>query len=133
MADFQVTGFVNTIKYLENTCIIYVDEFKKGYKKHNGEIIEDKMLTWRCLCKPNSREYISRHFNNGMLVTIKGELLPYALAHEKMIDGYTVLTQTINMASYPRSFAKKEARMIKESQVHASGTPDLEDYITPDF
>lgn len=133
MASIQVTGFINTIKYLQTSVLVFVDEFYKGYKKGNGEIVEDKYLTWKIIFKNGLRNYINNHFNNGMLVTIKGEAFPYAIEKETIVDGYSFVGQTINMASYPRSSVKQEQRMIKESQLHQIGEPDLEAYNEPDF
>lgn len=133
MADFTVTGFINTIKYLPDAVFVFIDEFKKGYKKPNGEIVEDKYFSWKCVFKSYFKKYINEHFSTGMLVQIKGEVIPYSIEHEKIIDGYSVLSQTINMASYPKQSVKQENHMIKESQMHDSETPNLEDYNKPDF
>jgi hypothetical protein len=59
--------------------------------------------------------------------------LPYALEHSKMVDGYTVLGQTINLYSYPRQSVKYEKKAIKDSALHSSEQPDLNDYNQPDF
>ena len=133
MASFEVTGFINTIKYLPDHCLVFIDEFKKGYKKKDGSRIDDRYITWKCIFKPYFRGYIVNHFNNGMLVQVKGEVMPYAIDHEKVIDGYSVIGQTINLASFPKSMIKQEAKMIKDSQMHASETPDLEGFNSPDF
>ena len=42
MNRFIVQGFINTIKYLPDACVVHIDDFKKGYKKPNGEIVDDK-------------------------------------------------------------------------------------------
>lgn len=133
MADIQVTGFINNIKYLPNAVIIHVDEFHKGYKKPNGDIVDDKYLSWKVIFKNGLRNYINNHFNTGMLVTIKGEAFPYAIEKEKLIDGYSFVGQTLNIASYPRSSVKQEQRMMKESQLHSTGVPNLDAYNEPDF
>ena len=49
MADFTVTGFINTVKYLPDAALVFIDEFKRGYKKPNGETVEDKYLSWKCV------------------------------------------------------------------------------------
>lgn len=133
MADFTVTGFINTVKYLPNAALVFIDEFKRGYKKTNGETVEDKYLSWKCVFKPYFKKFINEHFSNGMLVQVKGEILPYAIQHQNIVDGYSVLGQTINLASFPRASVKQENKMIKESQMHDTATPNLEDYNKPDF
>lgn len=133
MASFQVTGFVNTIKYLPDALLVYVDEYKRGYKKQDGTIVDDKYLSWKCIFKQGFAKYINKHFGDGMLVEVKGEIMPYAIEKDKLIDGYSVIAQTINIASYPKSAIKREIKMIKDSQSNADETPDLESFITPDF
>lgn len=113
--------------------MVYVSEFKKGYKKSNGEIVDDKYEKWKILFKQGLVNYINNHFNIGMVVEIKGEVLPYAVNHGTIMDGYSVLGQTINMFSFPRANALHELGMIKESQLHGEGTPDLDEYNKPDF
>ena len=133
MADFTVTGFINTVKYLPDAALVFIDEFKRGYKKSNGETVDDKYLSWKCVFKPYFKKYINEHFSNGMLVQVKGEILPYAIQNQNIVEGYSVLGQTINLASFPRASVKQENKMIKESQMHDSATPNLEDYNKPDF
>lgn len=133
MADFTVTGFINTIKYLPESCLVFIDEYKKGFRKANGEIVDDKYMSWKCIFKPYFKKYINEHFSNGMLVQVKGDILPYAIEKEHIVDGYSVIGQTINMASYPRASVKQEQRMQKESQLHGDGTPDLDGFNQPDF
>lgn len=133
MADFTVIGFINTIKYLQDSVLVFVDEFKKGYKKNNGEIVEDKYFSWKCVFKPYFKKYVNEHFSNGMLVQIKGEIIPYAIQNKSITDGYSVLGQTINLYSYPRGSVKQEQRMIKESQMYDTETPNLDEYNKPDF
>ena len=133
MADFTVTGYINTRKYLPDSCLVFIDEFRRGYKKPNGEIVDDKYLSWKCIFKPYFKKFINDHFNQGMLVQIKGDVLPYSVDKEKNVDGYSVIGQTINLASYPRASVKQENRMIKDSQLHGSITPDLDGHNKPDF
>ena len=133
MASFQLTGFINTIKYLPDAILVYVDEYKRGYKKQDGTIVDDKYLSWKCIFKQGFAKYINKHFGDGMLVEVKGEIMPYAIEKDKLIDGYSVIAQTINVASYPKSAIKREIKMIKDSQSNADETPDLESFITPDF
>lgn len=133
MADIQVTGFILQIKYLPDAVLLFIDEYKKGYKKPNGDIVEDKYLSWKIIFKNGLRNYINKFFNNGMLVTVKGEVFPYAIEKEKLIDGYSFVGQTLNIASYPRASVKQEQRMMKESQLHSTGVPNLDAYNEPDF
>lgn len=133
MAAFQLIGFINTIKYLPDALLVFVDEYKRGYKKQDGTIVSEKYMTWKCIFKPYFKKYVSEHFGDGMLVEIKGDILPYAIEKDKLIEGYSVIGQTINMASYPKSTVKREIKMIKDSQSSADEIPDLESYIEPDF
>lgn len=133
MASFESIGFINAIKYLQDSVIVYMDEYHKGYKKSNGEIVDDKYVSFKTIWKPYFKNYISKHFGEGMLVQVKGEILPYALEHSKMVDGYTVLGQTINLYSYPRQSVKYEKKAIKDSALHSNEAPDLDDYNQPDF
>ena len=133
MASFGCIGFIDTIKYLPDACLVFLSEFRKGYRKKDGTIVDDKYLSWKCVFKPYFKKYISDHFGNGMLVEVKGEVLPYAIEHEKLIDGYSVIGQCINLTSYPRSSAKQEIRMMKESQETDGEKPNLESFNQPDF
>lgn len=133
MADFTVIGYINNIKYLQDSCLVFLDEFRKGFRKKDGTIVDDKYLSWKCIFKPYFKKYINEQFNQGMLVQVKGEIMPYAIEKEHLVDGYSVIGQTINVASYPRASVKQEAKMIKDSQMHASETPDLEGFNSPDF
>ena len=135
MANITIIGFVDNIKYLPNQggCFVFVSEFKKGYKKSNGEVVDDKYLSWKVIFKQGLVKYINNHFNRGMLVEIKGEVLPYSIEHEKIVDGYSVIGQTLNMCSFPRSQMRSEEKMIKESQNTFDEKPDLEGYNKDDF
>ena len=133
MADFTVIGYINNIKYLQDSCLVFLDEFRKGFRKKDGTIVDDKYLSWKCIFKTYFKKYINEQFNKGMLVQVKGEIMPYAIEKEHLVDGYSVIGQTINVASYPRASVKQEAKMIKDSQMHASETPDLEGFNAPDF
>ena len=75
MADFTVLGHISTIKYLPESILIYVDEYKKGYRKADGEVVDDKVLSWRCIFSGNAskRNYITKYFSRGSLVQVKGE------------------------------------------------------------
>lgn len=133
MASFEVIGLVNMIKYMPDHCLVFIDEFKKGYKKQDGTRVDDRYISWKCIFKPYFKKYINEHFSNGMLVQVKGEVMPYAIDHDKLVEGYSVIGQTINMASYPKSMLKQERRMIKESLENSDERPNLKDHLTPDF
>ena len=135
MASFSVIGFIDTIKYLPNQggCFVFVSEFKKGYKKSNGEVVDDKYLSWKIIFKQGLVKYINNHFNNGMLVEIKGEVFPYAIDKETIVQGYSVIGQCMNLASYPRSTVKMEQNLVKESLLHGSEIPNIDEYKKPDF
>ena len=135
MAAIDIIGFVDTIKYLPNNggCFVFVSEFKKGFKKANGDIVDDKYLSWKVIFKQGLVNYINNHFSNGMLVEIKGDVLPYAIDKDAIVQGYSVIGQTMNLFSFPRSSVRQEQKMIKESQMHATAIPDLDLHNQPDF
>ena len=68
-----------------------------------------------------------------MIVEVKGDALPYAIEHEKLVEGYSVIGQTLNLFSIPRTSLRQEQRMIKESQLHSAETPNLTEYQEEDF
>lgn len=133
MASFSVIGFVETIKLLQDSCILYLSEFKKGFKKGDGTVVDDRYMSWKIIFKGYFKKYLTEHFNKGMLVEVKGEVAPYAVDHEKTIDGYSVIGQTCNLFSYPRYFVKSEMKMIKDGENSDMGQPNLDDFIKPDF
>lgn len=136
MADIQILGFIRNVKYLHDSCIVFIDEYKSGYKRANGEQVDEKFLSWRCIFANYFKKFLSQHFGDGMLVSVKGEVLPYALEHGKAIDGYSVMGQTINRASYPRASARAEMKMVKESgefMESRNDVPDVEGYNQSDF
>lgn len=135
MADIQILGHISNIKFLPDSIIIIVDENKNGYVKPNGERVDSKVFSWKCIFSGNEskRNYINRYFARGMLVQVKGEIVPYAVEHGELVEGYSVFIQTINRASYPTTLIKQEKRMIAESQMNSSEQPDLESYNKPDF
>ena len=73
MADFTVIGYINTIKYLPDSCLVFIDEFKRGYRKQDGTMVDDKYMSWKCIFKPYFKKFINDHFNQGMLVQVKGD------------------------------------------------------------
>ena len=133
MNRFIVQGFINTIKYLPDACVVYIDDFKKGYKKPNGEIVDDKYFSWKVIFKGYFKKYINEHFSNGMLVEIDAEMYPYAIQNGKLIEGYSCLGKSIDISTYPRYNVKQENKMIKESMDGICEQPDLESFNQPDF
>ena len=133
MAAFSVIGFIDAVKILPDSCILFLSEYKKGYRKSDGTIVDDKYVSWKVIYKGYFIKYITSHFGKGMLVEVKGEVLPYAIEHGQAVEGVSVIGQTCNMYSYPRYNAKQELKMIKESQAVSNELPNLEDFNTPDF
>lgn len=135
MADFQVLGHITNIKYQQDCVLIFVEERKKGYRKQDGVVVDDKLLSWKCIFSGNEKKrgFINKFFNIGSLVTVKGEILPYAIEHGEMVDGNSVLVQTINLTAYPTRGLRKEMKMIKESQEQSDEPPDLDSFNQPDF
>lgn len=135
MADIQILGHISNIKFQQECILIFVDERKRGYKKQDGTIVDDKILSWKCIFSGNEKKrvYINKFFNTGMLVQVKGEVLPYAIEQGSMIDGYSVFIQTINVAAYPSNNLRMEKKMIKESQMSSNELPDLDRFNEPDF
>ena len=135
MANITIIGTIDNIKYLPNGggCLVFLSEYKRGYKKPNGEIVEDKYLSWKCIFKQGLVNYVNNHFGNGMVVEVKGEVLPYAIERETIVNGYSVIAQTLNLFSFPRTMLRQEQRMVKDSQLHGSVMPDIDEYNKPDF
>ena len=133
MAAFSVIGFIDAVKILPDSCILFLSEYKKGYRKTDGTIVDDKYVSWKIIYKGYFIKYITSHFGKGMLVEVKGEVLPYAIEHGQAVEGVSVIGQTCNLYSYPRYNAKQELKMIKESQAVSNELPDLDDFNKPDF
>ena len=136
MASFLCNGFIERISYLPNQggCIVYLSEFKKGFRKKDGTVVDDRYLPWKVMFRQTMSKYIGDHFHDGMLVEVKGEVLPYAIEHEQVIEsGYSVLGQCINVTAYPRYTAKREQTLIKSTQKMDEETPDVEGFNQPDF
>lgn len=134
MADIQILGVIEGIRYTDTCVIVTASERKSGYKKQDGTIVKEELLSFRVIFKPYFKKYIAEHFSANMLVKIKGTMLPYAKDHEgNTIDGFTLLGQTIDIAAYQTANLRRERRMIKESQEHMEGMPDLDNYNQPDF
>lgn len=135
MADYSILGHIANIKYLPESIVIWVDEVKRGYRKSNGEKIDDRVLTWKCIFSGNEskRNYVNKFFNRGSLVQVKGEILPYEVEQGQETKGYTVFIQTMNLAAYPRTNIKKEKMMQKESMDGLKETPNVDEFMQDDF
>ena len=133
MAAFSVIGFIDAVKILPDSCILFLSEYKKGYKKSDGTTIDDKYHSWKVIFKGYFIKYLTTHFGKGMLVEVKGDIVPYAVEHGEITEGYSIMGQTCNMYSYPRYSVKQENKMIKESMDGTYEQPDLESYNQPDF
>ena len=133
MASWQCIGFVDAIKVLPDSCILFLSEYKKGYKKSDGTIVEDKYHSWKVIFKGYFIKYLTTHFGKGMLVEVKGDIVPYSIEHGQITEGYSIIGQTCNMYSYPRYAVKQENKMIKESMDGTYEQPDLESFNQPDF
>ena len=133
MASWQCIGFVDAIKVLPDSCILFLSEYKKGYKKSDGTIVEDKYHSWKVIFKEYFIKYLTTHFGKGMLVEVKGDIVPYSIEHGQITEGYSIIGQTCNIYSYPRYAVKQENKMIKESMDGTYEQPDLESFNQPDF
>lgn len=135
MANITIIGQIESIKYLPNRggCFVFLSEYKKGYKKPNGEVVDDKYLSWKVIFKQGLVKYINDHFNDGMYVEIKGEAIPYAIEKDEIVSGYSVIGQTMNLFSFQRLVSKMENKMVKDSVFNSGEKPDLENYNKPDF
>lgn len=133
MNRFILQGFINTIKYLPDACLLFIDDYEAGFQRPNGEIVDDKYMSWKVIFPNGMKPFINKYFGNGMLVDIVAKMKPYEIEQEKIVEGYSCLGLSIQKASYPRSAVKQERKMVKESLLHSSGTPDLDAYNEPDF
>lgn len=135
MASIYLVGVIDSVKYLPNNggCFVFVSEYKRGYRKSDGTRVDDKYLSWKVIFKQGLVKYINSHFSNGMVVEVKGEALPYAIDHDNIVDGYSIIGQTLNLFSVPRTQLRQEQRMIKESLSASKEAPDIESYNQPDF
>lgn len=132
--DINFLGHIDGIRFLESSVIVTASEVKKGYKRADGTIVDDEILTFKFLFKAYFKNYISSHFSNNMLVKIKGTMLPYAKdSNGNTKDGFTLIGQTIDIASYQTLSVKREKKMIIESQKNDTEKPNLEEYIKDDF
>lgn len=113
MADFQVTGHISRIRRKNGVICVYVDEYMRGFRRSDGEVVQEKHLTWCCVFKNAFSNFLDR-VGIGGLVTIKGEILPYGRSIDEKVEGYTLLGQVINIASYPK-FLRTEEKLVRDS------------------
>lgn len=134
MADVIIFARINGIRYTDTAAIVTASERRAGYKKQDGTIVNEELLTWRIVYKPYFKSYIAKHFSENMLVKITGTLLPYTRDRDGNIThGYTILGDTLNLAAHQTAYLREERKRIKESQSHSLGTPNLAEYNAPDF
>lgn len=132
--DVLFLGHIEGIKYTQNSVIVIASERRKGYKKKDGTIVGDELLTFSFVFKPYFKKFISEHFAKGVLVKIKGIMLPYAKdADGNITTGYSIIGQTIDVAPYQTRSIKVEKKMINESAVGIQGTPDPSTFEANDF
>ena len=134
MADITLYGYIEGIRYKDKSVLVTLSEFRKGYKRGDGVIVDDEVTTYIVVFKEYFKRYIAEHFDAHMLVKIKGMMLPYAKDKDgNYCNGYTILGETINIASMPNRTVRRERKMFKESQEKSSGTPNVKEYEQPDF
>ena len=134
MADITLYGHIEGIRYRENSVLVTLSEYRKGYKRSDGVIVDDEVVSYAVVFREYFKKYVAEHFGAHMLVKIKVTMLPYAKDKEgNYCNGYTILGETINVASMPNRVVRSERKMLKDSQSHPPGTPDLCTYTQPDF
>lgn len=132
--DINFLGHIEGIRYTDNAVIVTASEKRQGYKKKDGTVVDDDLLTFSFIFKPYFKKYIAEHFGTNMLVKIKGFMLPYSKDHQgNIIEGFTIFGQTIDRAAYQTTKIRAEKRMIKESMDSSMEKPNLDEFIKPDF
>lgn len=130
----MVTGHIEAIRYTESAAIVVLTERRMGYKKKDGTKVDDALMTWRIFFATYFRKYISEHFTSGSFVKIKGTIMPYCKDEEgNSTDGCTVFGQTIDLAPYATRSVIRDKKLVKNSQFHDIGKPDLAGYKEDDF
>lgn len=134
MADVTLYGHVEGIRYREKCVFVTVSEYRCGFTRRDGERVGEELLTFRVVFLASSRKYISTYFSIGNLVKVRGTLLPYVKKKDgECVEGYTILGQLIELATYPKRAALKERRVLKESGENPCGVPDVDEYLDDDF
>lgn len=133
MAEFSITGFIVGVRYLEQSVLVTVSENTLGFTRADGTIVEESVDTWCIIYKPYFKKYISSHFSRGMYVRIKGTIRPFSLNHNKAVDGYSVIGETINLAAFPKSSVRQEKRLTQNPAVDVMGEPNYRESKEMDF
>ena len=132
--DILFVGYIEGIRYTETAVIVTASERKNGYRKKDGTIVDDEILTFKFIFKTYFKSYIAGHFVKGMLVKIKGIMFPYARdKNGNVIDGFSIIGQTIDIAPYPIKALHREKQIIKESMAKSDELPDIDKFTAPDF
>lgn len=132
--DINFLGHIEGIRYIETSVIVTASERRQGYKKKDGTFVNDETLSYIFIFKPYFKSYIASHFSKGMLVKIKGIMLPYAKDSQgNTIEGYTLLGQTIDMATYQTNNMRVERKIMMSGKNGGEDAPDLERYKESDF
>lgn len=132
MADFQLTGRIEGIRFTDTSVFVTISEYRKGYRKGDGTTMPDTFFTWTVVYREGFKKYIASHFAKGMLVTVKGEIQPFRRRGDDFEDGYTALGQTMNLAAYHRD-VRSERKMQAESQINITEAPNYKAYEQEDF
>ena len=134
MADINILGHIDGIRYTDTCVYVTLSETRLGYKRADGVKVDNDVLTWCVVYKPYFKKYIASHFASGMLVRVKGIALPYVRHKDGGIEeGYTVIGQTIDLAAYPNAHIRREKKMIEASMASPIGEPNVEAFEAPDF
>lgn len=133
MNRFILNGVIRTIKYLPDSILVYVDDMERGYKRGDGVHVDDLYYTWKVVFSNHFKVFITKYFNEGMLVDIDARMRPYAVEKKETTQGYSCIGLSIQRSCYVKPTAKAEQRMIKESQGMVAETPDLDAFNEPDF
>lgn len=134
MVDVLIFGFVESIRCNDNFVVVKVSVRRAGYKKKDGTVVGEEILVYRIMFASYMRRYISEHFDAGILVKIKGTMLPYAKDGKgDIVDGYTILGQTMERGTYPLQSSRISKKVLKDSVGHEVGNPDLDGFLSDDF
>lgn len=132
--DINFLGHIDGIRYLESSVVVTASEIRRGYKKKDGSYVDDEIYSFKFLFKSYFKKYIASHFSEHMLVKIKGTMLPYTRdGNGNICDGYTILGQTIDIASYQTLNVTRERKMVTQSQKKNDATPNLTEFRKEDF
>lgn len=131
MADINIAGFVEGVRYMETCVIVTITENLMGYKRKDGTVVKDNIATWHVIYKPYFKKYIAGHFAKGEYVKIKGMVLPYTKANGEIVEGCSVIGQTIDLAPWPNKYVRAEKKLTQDPAFDTMGVPNIDD--TPDF